>query len=89
LRLVGDARPYTDMALATDIRDVSFCLRKAVEYRAKAKKTSQLNLKSAFEAATREYDSRAQKNTVRISKSNAVLHFRTVEVSKALRIYPK
>jgi hypothetical protein len=65
------------MALATDIRDVSFCLRKAAEYRAKAKKANQHNLKSAFEAAAREYDLRAKENTERISKSTAVLHFRT------------
>jgi hypothetical protein len=49
----------------TDIHDVSYCLRKAVEFRAKAKNTHQRNLKSAFEAAAREYDLRAKENAAR------------------------
>jgi hypothetical protein len=77
------------MTLAADIRDVSFCLRKTVEYRAKAKKANHRNLKSAFEAAAREYDSRAKENTARISKLNAVLHCRTFAPSKTRCIYPK
>ena len=60
------------MSVATDIRDVNFCLRKAEEYRARAKVTGHRNLRSAFEAAAREYDSRAQENAARVSKSNMV-----------------
>jgi len=80
---------YTNMALATDMRDVGFCLRKAVEYRAKARKENHRNLKSAFEAAAREYDSRAKENTTRISEENAVLHCGSLAPSKTRRLYPK
>jgi hypothetical protein len=59
------------MAIESDIRDVGFCVSKAVEYRAKAKATDRQNLKCAFEAAAREYDSRAKENAERIAKSNA------------------
>jgi hypothetical protein len=55
-----------------DIRDVNFCLQKAGEYRAKAKATDRQNLQCAFEAAAREYDSRAKENAGRTAKSNAV-----------------
>ncbi len=56
------------MSAATDIRDVNYCLRKADEYREKAKGTVHRNLRSAFEAAAREYDSRAKENAERISR---------------------
>ena len=56
------------MSAATDIRDEKFCLRKAKEYRARAEATHHRNLRSAFEAAAREYDSRAKENAVRNSK---------------------
>ena len=71
------------------MRDVSFCLRKAAEYRAKARKENHRNLKSAFEAAAREYDSRAKENTTRISEENAVLYFRSSVISKTRRTSPK
>jgi hypothetical protein len=60
------------MSAATDIRDVNFCLRKAVEYRARAKVTDHRNLRSAFEAAARQYDSLAKENAARSPKLNAV-----------------
>jgi hypothetical protein len=60
------------MTLTTDIRDVDFCLRKAVEFRAKAEETDHRKLKSAFEAVARQYDLRAKENATRISASYAV-----------------
>jgi hypothetical protein len=56
------------MSVATDIRDENFCLRKAQEYRARAEGTSHRNLRSAFQAAAREYDSRAKENAMRNAK---------------------
>jgi hypothetical protein len=56
------------MATATDIRDIGFCLWKAVEFRAKAEDTDHRKLKAAFEAVAREYDSRVKENATRISK---------------------
>lgn len=40
--------------------DADFCLRKADEFRGKAKGTDDSKLKSAFEAAAREYEMRAK-----------------------------
>jgi hypothetical protein len=59
------------MSVATDMRDVNYCLRKAVEYRARAQDTAHRNLRFAFEAAAREYDSRAKENAARDPKLNA------------------
>jgi hypothetical protein len=56
------------MSVATDIRDENFCLQKAIEYRARAEGTSHRNLRSAFQAAAREYDSRAKENAIRNAK---------------------
>ena len=41
------------------LHDVSFYLRKEVEYNAKARATSDPKIKSAYEAAEREYAYRA------------------------------
>jgi hypothetical protein len=54
------------MSTATDIRDVGFCLRKAEEFRAKAKVTINCNLRFAFVAAAREYEFATQ-NAARAS----------------------
>jgi hypothetical protein len=43
-----------------EILDADFCLRKADEFRGKAKGTDDSKLKSAFEAAAREYEMRAK-----------------------------
>jgi hypothetical protein len=51
-----------------DMRDANYCLRKAEEYRAKAKETNDSALKIAFEAAAREFELRAKENTARDSK---------------------
>ena len=56
------------MSVATDIRDENFCLRKAQEYRVRAEGTHHRNLRSAFQAAAREYDSRAKENAARDAK---------------------
>ena len=54
------------------MRDANFCLRKAEEYRAKAKETNDAGLRTAFEAAAREFELRAKENvkkiTARVSK---------------------
>ena len=50
------------MPLNPDMRDVNFLLRKAEEYRAKARDTNDAALKIAFEAAAREFESRAKEN---------------------------
>jgi hypothetical protein len=63
--LSKDMIPFTDEML-----DVKFCLRKAGEYRAKAAGSDNVNLKASFEAAAREYDSRAKENAVRDFKTN-------------------
>jgi hypothetical protein len=50
------------MPLNPDMRDADFCLRKAKEYRAKAKETNDAELKIAFEAVAREFELRAKEN---------------------------
>ncbi len=40
--------------------DADFCLRKAEEYRGKAKGVDEPKMKSAYEAAAREYEARAR-----------------------------
>ena len=51
-----------------DMRDANYCLRKAEEYRAKAKETNDAHTKIALEAAAREFELRAKENTARDSK---------------------
>jgi len=58
------------MSAATDIRDVKFCLRKAIEFRSKAKGTTNSNLRFAFLAAARRYDLRAKENAASIVRLN-------------------
>jgi hypothetical protein len=55
------------MPLNPDMRDVNFLLRKAKEYRAKARDTNDPNLKIAFEATAREFELRAKES----AKKNA------------------
>lgn len=59
------------MSAAQDRRDVSFCLQRAEEFRAKAKGSTLSNLRSAFEAAARAYDLLAKENAARTSISKA------------------
>jgi hypothetical protein len=56
------------MPLNAEMRDVNFLLRKAEEYRAKAKNTNDAALRVAFEAAAREFELRAKKNAATDSK---------------------
>ena len=49
--------PY--LARAEDMHDADFCRQKEVEYSAKAGATNNLAIKSAYEAAAREYAYRA------------------------------
>jgi len=51
------------------MRDANYCLRKAEEYRAKAKETNDANMKIALEAVAREFELRAREITARDSKS--------------------
>src|ERR1700674_3192702 len=44
-----------------DMRDANYCLQKAKEYRAKAKETTDADLRIAFEAVAREFELRAKK----------------------------
>ena len=59
------------MPLNPDMRDVNFLLRKAEEYRAKAKATNDAALKIAFEAAAREFESRAKENVKKDAKKDS------------------
>jgi len=59
------------MPLPPDMRDVNFLLRKAEEYRAKARDTNDAALKIAFEAAAREFESRAKENAKEAAKKNS------------------
>ncbi len=59
------------MPLNPDMRDVNFLLRKAEEYRAKAKATNDAALKIAFEAAAREFESRAKENVKKNAKKDS------------------
>jgi hypothetical protein len=59
------------MPLNPDMRDVNFLLRKAEEYRAKAKATNDAALKVAFEAAAREFESRAKENAKEAAKKDS------------------
>jgi hypothetical protein len=61
-------RPYSSMTSDSELLDPAFCLRKADEYRAKARDTNHDRLKSAFEAAAGEYDMRAKANAERAAK---------------------
>jgi hypothetical protein len=49
--------PY--LARAKDMNDADFCRQKEAEYFAKARATNNLAIKSAYEAAAREYAYRA------------------------------
>ena len=49
--------PY--LAPPEDMDDADFCRRKEVEYSAKARSTNDRAVKSAYEAAAREYANRA------------------------------
>jgi hypothetical protein len=49
--------PY--LARAEDMHDADFCRQKEVEYSAKARATNDRTVKSAYEAAAREYAYRA------------------------------
>jgi hypothetical protein len=51
-----------------DMRDANYCLQKAKEYRAKAKETTDADLRVAFEAVAREFELRAREITARDSK---------------------
>ena len=47
----------------SEMRDLNYLLRKAEEYRAKAKNTDDAKLKVAFEAVARQFESRATEIT--------------------------
>jgi hypothetical protein len=51
-----------------DMRDANYCLQKAKEYRAKAKETTDADLRIAFEAVAREFELRAKKIAAEDSK---------------------
>jgi hypothetical protein len=55
-----------------DMRDANYCLRKAREYRAKAKETTDADLRIAFEAVAREFELRAKNITANDSKPQGV-----------------
>jgi hypothetical protein len=55
-----------------DLRDANYCLRKAKEYRAKAKETDDANIKIALEAVAREFESRAREITAKEPKPRGV-----------------
>ena len=50
------------------MRDANYCLQKAKEYRAKAKETTDADLRIAFEAVAREFELRAKKIAAEDSK---------------------
>ena len=50
-----------------DMRDANYCLQKAKEFRAKAKETTDADLKVAFEAVAREFELRAKENVKKIT----------------------
>ena len=51
-----------------DMRDANYCLQKAKEFRAKAKETTDADLRIAFEAVAREFELRARKIAAEDSK---------------------
>jgi hypothetical protein len=54
--------------MRSDMRDANYCLRKAEEYRAKAKETNDANMKIALEAVAREFELRAKEIAAKDSK---------------------
>lgn len=54
-----------------EILDADFCSRKAEEFRGKAKGSDDMKLKSAFEAAAREYERRARTIKAKSRKRDA------------------